>query len=202
MENMEAYLSRLRQELARGSDSNKTKYLDLADSSMVSPADLSASASHSALPPDNLAGFQEIIMNQIAGCNIDKIKVGVNELLKHLLTVIAAESEHTLAQHYLYRLRMIFKRCLLSDFPFPEDIWNYICKCLQTAGIFLIDNGFFAASREVIDSLAAMGRIAALKGLPTATTQSALRILENRALEKDEKQLASTAKNARFNLET
>jgi len=53
----------------------------------------------------------------------------------------------------------------------------------------------------VIKFLAAMGKIAALKGLPTSNTQSSLRILENKALEKGEKQLASHAKNARFNLE-
>lgn len=200
MENMESYLTRLREALARGCVGSATKYLDLSIGSTVSPAELSASAT--ALPADNLAEFQELLMNQIARYNIDKIKVGINELLKHLLTVIVPELEQTLAQHCLYRLRLIFKRCLLADFPYPEDIWNYICECLQTSGIFLMDNGFFTAAREVIDSLAAMGRIAALKGLPTATTQSALRILENRALEKNEKQLASTAKNARFNLET
>jgi hypothetical protein len=155
-----------------------------------------------ALPSDNLSGFQEILMKQIASCNMDKVKVGINELLKHLLENIALESEQSLAQRYLYRLRMIFKRCLLPDFPCPEDIWNYICDCLKTAGIFLMDNGFFTASREVIDFLAAMGRIAALKGLPTANTQSSLRILENKALQKGENQLASNAKNARFNLET
>ena len=89
----------------------------------------------------------------------------------------------------------------MSDFPCPEDIWNYICDCLKAVGVFLVDGGFFIASQEVIKFLAAMGKIAALKGLPTSNTQSSLRILENKALEKGEKQLASHAKNARFNLE-
>lgn len=197
---MELYLARLRAELSRGSNCYDTKYIDLAARSMVTQDELATLAL--ALPSDNLSGFQEILMKQIASCNMDKVKVGINELLKHLLENIALESEQSLAQRYLYRLRMIFKRCLLPDFPCPEDIWNYICDCLKTAGIFLMDNGFFTASREVIDFLAAMGRIAALKGLPTANTQSSLRILENKALQKGENQLASNAKNARFNLET
>ena len=197
---MELYLARLREELSRGSNCENTKYIELSNISMVSRDELKASAL--ALPADDLSGFQEILIKQIAGCNIDKVKVGINELLKHLLEAITEQSEHTLAKRYLQRLRMIFKRCLLPDFPFSEDIWNYICDCLKTTGIVLMAGGFFIASREVIDFLAAMGRISALKGLPTANTQSSLRILENKAMEKGDYELAAIAKNARFNLET
>lgn len=197
---MELYLARLREELSRGSNCENTKYIELSNISMVTRDELKASAL--ALPADDLSGFQEILIKQIAGCNIDKVKVGINELLKHLLETITEESEQTLAKRYLQRLRMIFKRCLLPDFPFSEDIWNYICDCLKTTGIVLMAGGFFIASREVIDFLATMGRISALKGLPTANTQSSLRILENKAMEKGDYKLAANAKNARFNLET
>lgn len=196
---MELYLARLREELSRGSNCYNTKYIDLSNINMVTRDELKASAP--ALPVDNLSGFQEILIKQIAGGNIDKVKVGINELLKHLLETITVESERSLAHSYLQRLRMIFKRCLLPDFPFSEEIWNYICDCIKTTGIVLMAGGFFIASREVIDFLAAMGRIAALEGLPTANTQSSLRILENKAMEKGQHQLALNAKNARFNLE-
>lgn len=197
---MELYLAKLREELSRGSNCYDRKYIDLADKAAVTLSQLFVSAP--AIPPDNLSGFQEMLMKQIVCCNIDKVKVGINELLKHLIQTITTESEPSTAQQYLFRLRMIFQRCLLSDFPYPEDIWNYICNCLKTVGVFLTENGYFIASQEVIDFLAAMGRVAALRGLPTANTQSSLRILENKALEKGEKLLASNAKNARFNLET
>jgi hypothetical protein len=143
-----------------------------------------------------------MLMLEISKFSLDKIKVGINELLKHFMVSINPELEDTLAEHYMYRLRLIFKRCLMPDFPFPEEIWNYICDCLRTTGSFLLEEGYYTASREIIDSLAGMGRIAAVKGLPTANTQSSLRILENRAIDRGEKALASVAKNARFNLET
>lgn len=197
---MELYLTKLREELSRGSNCYETKYIDLAARSMVTRDELSIMAAE--IPPDDLAGFQDILMRQIADCNLDKVKIGINELLKHLLETITEESEHLQAQRYLYRLRIIFRRCLLPDFPCLEDVWNYICSCLTTTGMFLLENGFFMAAQELVDFLAAMGRIAALAELPTANSQASLRVLENMAMAKGEKQLASNAKNARFNLET
>lgn len=207
MENTETFLQKIL-EILNNSKTNKNTeakteqvdgYLNLATTQNLK----SVSEISSKNPPeDELACFQEIIMAQIAKCNSDKITIGINELLKHLLITINKENEEELAERYLYRLRMIFKRCLMPDFPFPEEIWNYICDCLRSTGTFLIEEGCFLATQEIIDSLARMGRIAALKGLPTANTQSSLRILENKALDKDEKTLASFAKNARFNLES
>lgn len=210
MEDISEFLSRIKNLLAQhdtGSEgikhheskSDNNKYLDLAG---IQNLDSAERLLNNALPHDSLITFQEIIMEEAARCNSDKIKFGINELLKHLLYVINTDNEHYLAERYLYRVRMIFKRCLMPDFPFPEEVWNYICDCLRSAGSYLEENGFYTASREIIDSLAQMGRIASLKGMPTANTQSSLRILENKALEKNQKQLASIAKNARFNLET
>lgn len=200
MENISAFMLRIKQLLddAKPNPGRET-YLDLAKlQNLTSVRELLSSTA----PPDDLVTFQETMMEEISRFNSDKIKVGINELLKHLLINIDHEREHILAEIYLYRLRVIFKRCLMPDFPFPEEIWNYICDCLRSAGLFLVENGYYIASREVIDSLAQMGRIAALKGMPTANTQSSLRILENKALEQSQKPLASMAKNARFNLET
>lgn len=200
MDDIGVFLSRIRNLLADYSTvSEEEKYLDLAG---IQNVDSTEELLNNALPHDSLITFQEIIMAEAARCNLDKIKFSINELLKHLLYAINQENEHHLAERYLYRLRMIFKRCLMSDFPFPEEVWNYICDCLRSAGTYLVENGFYTASREIIDSLAQMGRIASLKGMPTANTQSSLRMLENKSLEKNQKQLASIAKNARFNLET
>ncbi len=200
METIQEFLARLRGYLAQASfPDDNSGYLDLA---AVKNTALPEHLMSPGIPPDNLAGFQELIMTEIARCNLDKIKLGINEMLIHFLATIERDREFTLAEQCLYRLRMIFKRCLLPDFPFQEEIWNYLCSCLRNAGSFLLDREYYLASREIIDSLAGMGRIAALKGLPTANTQSSLRVLENKAREKNQKQLASTAKNARFNLET
>lgn len=200
MEPLELFLSKIRISLESAVfDKDTDKYSDLSGiKNQLLFEDLTSIVT----PQDCLVSFQEIIMNEISKCNSDKIKIGINELLKHLLTIITSEQEHYLAERHLYRLRMIFKRCLLPDFPFPEEIWNYICDCLRSTGVYLVENEYYIAAREIIDSLTQMGRIAALKGMPTANTQSSLRIIENRALSKDQKQLASVAKNARFNLET
>ncbi len=200
MEKIEVFLAAIRGALAGSALIREAGgYVDLATAAgPVSPE----AAGTADTPPDTLITFQQLVMGEIARCNADKIKIAVNELLRHLLATITPDREHYLAERYLYRVRMIFKRCLMPDFPFSEEIWNYICDCLRSVGSFMVEKGYFTAAREIIDSLAGMGRIAALKGLPTANTQSSLRILENKALEKNEKQLASVAKNARFNLET
>ena len=200
MGDLDCFLANIRDALKNSVfDKNSNQYLDLSTiGNQVLKSDLLTAAS----PQDCLISFQTLIMSEISKSNSDKIKIGINELLKHLLAIINREHEHFLSERHLYRLKMIFKRCLMPDFPFQEEIWNYICDCLRSTGSFLMDDGYFMASREIIDSLAGMGRIAALRGLPTANTQSSLRILENKAMEKNEKLLASTAKNARFNLET
>jgi len=199
LKKVETYLAQLRDVLAQSSFTTANGYLDLA--TMDNPVEREKLLS-TIPPPDNLASFQEIVMEEIAKCSSDKIKIGINELLKHLLATIDKDREHYLAERYLYRVRMVFKRCLLPDFPYAEEVWNYICDCLRSTGTFLVEGDYYIAAREVINSLAGMGRIAALKGLPTANTQSSLRIMENMALKKKEQQLASIAKNARFNLET
>ena len=199
MEDTDKFLARVRRELNRSEFKNNNSYIDLAIVESVPPAEVLFSSEP---PPDRLAGFQEIIIEEIAKCNLDKIKIGINELMKHLLVQISKDNEEIMAECYMYRLRMLFNRCLMPDFPFQEEIWNYICDCLKTVGSFLVEQGYYEACREIIDTTAGMGRIAALKGLPTGTTQSSLRILENKAMEHGEKQLASVSRNARFNLET
>ena len=200
METMQDYLQKIKSALASSSaQRDQGQYVDLA---VLNGQPFPEDMSDGELPPDDLIGFQEIMMEEISHCGSDKIKIGINEMLKHLLTIINQESEQRLAERYMYRLKLIFKRCLAPDFPFPEEIWNYICDYLRSIGTYLLERGYFTATREIIDALAGMGRIAALKDLPTANTQSSLRILENKALAKGDKHLAALAKNARFNLET
>lgn len=200
MEDIGTFICKLRNLLSDfDSETGQEEYVDLAAIQNLTTA---GELADTTVPRDKLVVFQEMMMSEIARCNSDKVKIGINELLKHLLRTINKDTEHYLSERYLYRLRMIFKRCLMPDFPFPEEIWNYICDCLRSVGAYLVENEYYIAAREIIDSLAQMGRIAALKGMPTANTQSSLRLIENKALVKNQKELASVAKNARFNLET
>ncbi|WP_418791743.1 hypothetical protein [Phosphitispora sp. TUW77] len=211
MENTASFISRIRSELNRtkhindNNDNNDTNYnannyMDLGKLKTVPFLDELLSP----VTPgeEGLGSFQEIMMEEIAKCHLDKIKTGINELLKYLLAGINDNNEKHMAELYMFRLRMIFSRCLMPDFPFSEEIWNYICDCLRTVGSFLVQNCYYEACREIIVSISGMGRLAALEGLPTGNTQSSLRIIENKALENGEKPLAAAAKNARFNLET
>lgn len=200
MENYSVYLAKIRSALKYLPSGQKHgNYLDLATIEHISSKD---ELLNSEPPQSGLADFQEIIIKEISECHLDKVKIGINELLKHLLAHISKENELFLVNSYLCRLRMIFKRCLLPDFPFSEEIWNYVCECLRTAGSFMVENDLFHGANEIIDSLAQMGRIAASRNLPTASTQSSLRIIENIAHAKNQHQLASKAKNARFNMES
>lgn len=200
MEDLPAYLGKVRDALNIAFPQQKQdKYLDLAATEEALLPELLLTRE---IPAPDLSYFQEIVTAEIFKCNLDKVKIGINELLKHFLLNINGDNEKILAEDYLYRLRLLFKRCLLPDFPFPEEIWNYICESLRTTGTYVVEKGYFLAARELIESLSQMGRIAASKGMPTASTQSSLRIVENMALEMNQSKLASFAKNARFNLET
>jgi hypothetical protein len=202
MENFEEYLIRLKDLLA-GANQNKVcadaRYVDLAHTN-PDPA-LPELIPGESLPEDPLARAVEVILDQIRYARLEKINLGINELLKNYVLTVDESCDERLANRYLFQIRLIFKRCLMHDFPYQDEVWNYLGACLQTVGLYLMNRSFFKAAELVVEYIGHMGKTAARHGLPTASTQSCLRTLENRAGELGRTALAAKAKNVRFNLE-
>jgi len=202
MESFREYLGRIKKLLANATEQTictDTQYTDLAHANP--DAKLPELIAGEGLPEDPLSAVTEVILEQIRYARLDKVKLGINELLKSYVLAVNETCDERFTDHYLRQVLLIFKRCLMQDFPYPDEVWNYLGTCLQTVALYLMDRSFFKAAGLVVEYLAHMGKTAARRGLPTASTQSCLRTLENRANELGHAALAAKAKNVRFNLE-
>ncbi|GAB4270513.1 hypothetical protein [Thermincola ferriacetica] len=198
MQTLADFIQEIRQHLATGKHkAQNNNYLDLATISITDR-----------LPEMQLSGYPagnpflpvfEIILEQIRECRLDRIQVGLNELLKSCLANL--DNDGLTCREAMYRVRLIFERCLQPDFPYIQHIWEYINIILQNFCLYLLRRQKYNDARTALDTLAQLGRMAVQKGLPTATTQSALRLIEIQARDFGNDCLAAQAKNYRFNLE-
>lgn len=177
-------------------------YLDLANTDMEKIADINSFIANEATPVNPLAEVFAITLQQIELGQVDKVKLAINELLKDYLIKLASDNQTLITELYMYRLKQIFKRCMQTDFPFHDEIWDYIGSCIKSVGLYLFEVDYHIAIKLLLETLFHMGRNAAQKGLPTSGTQACLRAIENKAIAKGRSDIALTAKNVRFNMET
>lgn len=177
-------------------------YVDLAVIDIDKVNDIGSLLANEATPADPLAEVFAITLQQIELGQVDKVKLAINELLKDYLCKLNMDNQSHLTEIYLYRLKQIFKRCMQADFPFHDEVWDYIGNCLKAAGLYLFESDSCPAVKQLLETLAQMGRDAAQQGLPTSNTQACMRALENKAVEKGHADIAIAAKNFRFNMET
>lgn len=176
-------------------------YIDLALIDIRDEADLNNIFDNEAPPVNPLAEFLALTLQQIELGQVDKVKLAINELLKDYLVKVNQENQQILTELYFTRLNQIFVRCMQADFPFHDEVWDYISNCLKSVGLYLFEKDFYVAVKLMMENLARMGRNAAQKGMPTSVTQACLRAMENKALDKERNDIARTAKNLRFNIE-
>lgn len=174
-------------------------YLDLGN--LDNPRSLAQKLSSEELPYNPLAEALDIILLKVHFCQVDKVKLGINELLKSYLQKVNDQEEKIVTHLYLSQLDLVFRRCLAGDFPYDQEIWDYLGSCLNTTGLHLISLGFETATRQLLEVFFHLGKLAAQKGLQTSTTQGHLRVLEAGAVSQGYPDLAASAKNFRFNLE-
>ena len=179
-----------------------SEYLDLADLNADKYYCLDQLISNEATPVDPLSEVLAITLQQVQLGQVDKVKLAINELLKDYLVKVNSENQNYLTKAYLNRLKQIFTRCMQSDFPFHDEVWDYIGSCVKSVGLCLFERECFIGVGLLLETVAQMGRNAAHKGLPTSNTQACLRALENKAIAKDCTDIALAAKNFRFNMET
>lgn len=179
-----------------------TGYVDLAKLEINETTNFNSLLANETNPVDPLAEVFAITLQQVELGQVDKVKLAINELLKDYISKLKEDNQTVLTELYLYRLKQIFKRCMQADFPFHDEVWVYLGNCIKTVGLYLLETHCYIAMKNLLESLANMGRNAAHAGLPTASTQACLRALENKAVELGLSDIALAAKNFRFNLET
>ncbi len=152
-------------------------------------------------PCDPLADAFSLITDSLNANYIDNIKLGANELLKAYLRKLKQDNQVNCTSLFLPRIKYIFLFSLLPSFPYRENLWKHLCKCLQPTGFYLLDKQLNEGGILFFDYVASMGKIAAKEGLPTGNLQQFLRMAELRSLEYGLDQLAGHVKNHRHNLE-
>ncbi len=200
MQNLTEFIQDLRNCLHQGAEVKENNwYLDISN---IEFSDL--------LPEVHLLGYPqispflpvfEIILEQISLCRLDRIKWSINEMIKFYL-INLDEKQAVSCQELLYRIELVFRRCLMPDFPYQDKVWEYINQALQNLCLYLLNKHIFEEAELALETLAKLGRLSAQESLPTAHTQSALRLIELKAGELAQHAIVSRAKNYRFNLET
>lgn len=176
-------------------------YLDISTTSQIDRDVLQTSAQ--GLPPSQpLIQVLAIILLTMARGPFDLTRLGINELLKSYLQQVNIENQEFYTQAYIDCIYQIYLFNLAGDYPFKDLLWEYLSKCFITVGRFLVEQGLVEGCQIFLNRVSTMGKSAAQKGLHTSSIQSFLHNLEVRAREEGFDELADSAKNHRFNLET
>ena len=195
------FVQQVQELLVRDSGPEAADYFDIGSVSEISAADLESN--NAVLPRyDPLAEVFCLLLPEIKNGNLDKIKLAINEIFKHYLRQLAKTSSgEELTRQYLCRLRLIFQVCLREDFLYALELWDYLSVCFDNVGGYIYTRGLIGPCRVFLDQSAAMGKLAAQRGLHTSSLQHFLRTLEVAARENGDEELAQQTRNHRFNLE-
>ena len=174
-------------------------YLDLSLSTTITEELLQTDDNFSYNP---LAEAYQVIVSALNQRNLDKVKLGVNEILKTYLKIISPDNQETITHEFMDRIKWIFRFSLLQSFPYSNFLWLYICRCLQSVATYLLERAYTTACKVFLEYIAEMGKTAAKEGLRTDILQHFLVMFEISASEKGLEDLAGEAKNHRHNLET
>lgn len=178
-----------------------TDYLDISASSQIN-RDALETALRIVPPPQPLIQALAIILLTMEQGPFDLTRLGINELLKSYLRQVNKENQGFCTQAYLNCIYQIYLFNLTGDYPFKDLLWEYLSRCFTTVGRFLVEQSLVEGCQIFLNQVSTMGKSAAQKGLHTSSIQSFLHSLEVRAREEGFTELADSAQNHRFNLET
>lgn len=176
-------------------------YLDISDINTVNKDSLQEA--RNILPADDpLTNALGLILTTMHQGPLVVTKMAINELLKSYLFQINNENQEACTQKYLTCVYEVFLVMITQNYPYQELLWEYLSQCFNTISSYLIKQRLVDGCQAFLDKVAAMGKSAAQHGLHTSTIQHFLHNLEVRAQEQEFTELADSAKNHRFNLET
>lgn len=191
------------QKILEAQPSFKEKQEEYLDISQITRADEEAlrTAKGRLPPPDPLVHALAMILETMKNSPFALTRLGINELLKSFLYRVNAENQEACSEKYLSSVYEIFLS-MLKDYPFEELLWEYLSQCFDTISKYLIARRLAKGCQVFLDKVALMGKAAAGHGLHTSSIQHFLHNLEVKAREEGFEELADSAKNHRFNLET
>jgi len=175
-------------------------YLDISLINRVNESTLQE-AKHKLPPSDPLVNTLALILATMQGGPFDFTRLSINEFLKSYLCQINEENQEACTQKYLNCVYEIYLT-MLKGYPFQELLWEYLSQCFNTISKYLIEQRLAEGCQVFLNKVATMGKSAAGQGLHTSSIQHFLHNLEVRAREEDFVELADSARNHRFNLET
>lgn len=177
------------------------QYLDISSSQLIEDERLKEAKNQ--LPPaDPLTKALGLILESMERGPFDLTRFGINELLKSFLLEVNEENQEYCTKCYLNCIYQLYLYGIMEYYPFTDLIWEYLSLCFHTIGIYLLDHQLVKGCQIFLNKVSTMGKLAAQKGLHTSSIQHFLHNLEIRANESGFADLADSAKNYRFNLET
>lgn len=181
-----------------GDQTKQAKYLNLKEVDRVNPEDL---LQGNDLPPsDPLELAFEMLLKEVQQEHLDKVMLGLNELLKSYLRNLNDHNQAQLTSQYCKRIVYLFRRSL-NTFCYSEEIWDFLSYCFKPVSIYMLQQGFYTACKMFWEYASQMGKLAVKHNLHTDSLQRSLRIFEVFAEENHCQELADFAKNLRHNLE-
>lgn len=160
--------------------------------------------SFSAFPNENPLSdaFFEIV-TAMKNHQVALAKLGINELL---LSYLLRETKENApgspsGETHLDYLLLIVLFITQESFPYEHCFFSYLLKCYQPVCSFLLSECNEKQIEAFMEHITSIGKIAAKKQLDTCSIHHLLRNIENHALGKNLKALASKAKDSRHTLE-
>lgn len=153
-------------------------------------------------PPDPLVDALALILDSMRQGPFELTRYGVNELLLSYLSQVNEENQEACTKKYLQCIYQIFLCMNSQDYPFQDLLWEYLSQCFNAISKYLLEHRLADGCQAFLTKVATMGKSAAAQGLHTSSIQHFLHNLEMRAREEGFDELADSAKNYRFNLET
>jgi hypothetical protein len=142
-----------------------------------------------------------LILLEIPKGSLYPVVLGVKELLCSFLTSCGETEDLDISKMYIRALKLIHRGAFHPNFPFALEMWEYTSSVLCSLIVDLLKKDFIESAKLFLELFYTLGKEAAAKGFPTSMSQSHLRQLENKAIKYQQKEIASLAKNFRFNME-
>lgn len=177
------------------------RYLDLSVTKEATKELLQNAANQPPLS-DPLIRVLGLILETMTKGPFELTRLGVNELLKSYLSRVQKENEAPCTRCYLDCIYQLYLYSLLEHYPYPDLFWESLSRYFDAVSRYLIENKLADSCEIFLKKVSAMGKFAALKGLPTSSLQHFLHNIEIWAREEGFPELADSARNHRFNLET
>lgn len=195
------FVGKLQEILDQSPCLDNSRYLDLTRTVETTRELLQNEAKKPPLS-DPLIRVLGLILESMDNGPFEMTRLGINELLKSYLVRVNGENEAACTRCYLDCIYQLYLYSLLDSYPYTELFWESLSRCFDPVSRYLIENKLIHSCEVFLIKVSSMGKRAALKGLHTSSIQHYLHNIEIWAREEGFPDLADSARNHRFNLET